>query len=67
MANGDNNWLYADTTFELKDVLTQSVNVYRSEISIGTDIYLITLSEKSRALWNPKYIMVYTFRNQICM
>jgi len=47
-----------ETTFELREVLTQLINVYLLEISTGIDkLFFMTSSEVSKALWNPYEII----------
>ena len=54
-AMGESNSQLEETTLELREVLTQLMRVYLLEISTGIDrLFLITSSEVSKALWNPK-------------
>lgn len=54
-ANGENKSQYDDNTFELKDVLTQSVRVSMFVIYTGIAKCLsIVCKEKSKASWKPK-------------
>lgn len=65
-AIGERSSLLAETTFELKEVVTHSTRVSLLEISTGIDSsFLITSNEKSNALWKPKRKERYTFRDDV--
>ena len=62
-AIGDKSSQLEETTFELREVLTQSIKVSRWVISTGIEReFLMTPSEKSKAFWKPSWYHEYLRR-----